>query len=337
VLVDLVDRGWEQVKRQAFNRADRADSELPTPITPAFAAQFVADPPESMSAHCDEADWKLLDALPDATRSRLELLYAYRYEGKASMLAPTEMLSVLCKHYLEEIESARRQRRIRHEVQTCPAGVAVLTCLGIEDDTALLDEVIDRHTGSSESDADASDEGTWFVEAEDLEAARQRYRERVRYNAAAFQVYAEMTTTLTSRSIPDIARGEFAAPDRPDGYLLPFYVPQREGIKWFNGYDLSLKFVTSYVEALRPEQYAAASEAYDDVADGNAELILVADTERLAVGSGSDAADSRAKRRPPWLPNALERVQDHPFNDGHGGRNGPFEQGRLWNPLVRSP
>jgi hypothetical protein len=332
LLVDLIDRGWGEAKRRAFRLADRADRDPPEPITPAFAVQFVAEPPEPMSAHCDEADWKLLNALPDAAGPRLEALYAYRYEGAASMRSPTELLSLLCEHYLREIEVGRQQRRSRHAVQTCPAGEAVLSCLGIEDDTELLDEVIDQHTRSSDAAGDTSSESTWFVEAGDLDATRQRYRERVRYNAAAFQVYAEMTTVLPSRPIPDVAHVAFSAPDRPDGYLLPFYVPQREGIQWFNGYDLSLQFVTSYAEALLPEQYAAASEAYDDVADGRAELILVADTERLTVRP--DAAGAPAERRPPWLLNALERVQDHPFDDGHGGRDGPFEQGRLWNPFV---
>jgi hypothetical protein len=119
---------------------------------------------------------------------------------------------------------------------------------------------------------------------------------------------------------------------KPDLYQFSCTLSQQNAIDTYcihrliNGYDLSLKLVTSYVEALFPEQNAAESEVYDDVAEDNVELILVADTEWLAVLSNS-ATGYQIGRHPPWLPNALERVQNHRFNNGYGGRADPFEQG----------
>ncbi len=92
--------------------------------------------------------------------------------------------------------------------------------------------------------------------------------------------------------------------------------------------------MTAHAKALVPEQYAAASEAYEDVASGGAHLVPVADTERLAIGE--DASKQAARETPRWLMNALERVRNHPFDDGHGGRYGPFDEGRDWNPFVDS-
>jgi hypothetical protein len=332
VLSDLVGCMWTRLRIRAFRLAERDDIEPPEKIDPAFAARLIPEPPEPMSAQCDADDWTLLDSLPDADRPRLEAFYAYRYEGQGLILSPTELVSVLCRQFLDQLEATRRQRRTRHHVRTCPAGEAVHTCLGLDGESPLFEQVLKRHTFPAEASDSEVEDVSWSVRASDLSASRERYRRRLRYDTAAFQVYAEAVPGLHSKEIPDVARIEFAGPERPNGYLLPFYAPQLNGADHVHGYDNSIRFVTAHAKALVPEQYAAASEAYEDVASGRAHLVLVADTKRLALGEDSSQQDTG--EAPRWLVNALNRVRDHPFNDGHGGREGPFDEHRDWNPFV---
>ncbi|WP_254821933.1 hypothetical protein [Haloglomus halophilum] len=333
VLADLIEWMWRKLSRRAYQLADHPDFVALDSIDPAYAAKQVSEPPEPMSAQCDTADWTLLDSLPDSAHSRLAAFYAYRYEGKQVLFAPTELVSELCHRFLDEMQAARRQRRTRHLVETCPAGEAVHACLGFDGEAHLLSTLIDRHTFPAEASEAEMEDVSWTLTSKDLAATREHHRQRIRYTTAAFQVYAEIAVELHSREIPEIAHVEFEASDRPDGYLLPFYVPQRDGLDWVHGYEPTLRFVTAYAEELVPEQFEAASAAYDDVASGRAHLVLVADTERLAVGAELSAGGKGDQ--PPWLVNALARVRDHPYDDGHGGRDGPFEEGRDWNPFAK--
>jgi hypothetical protein len=332
VLAESIGVIWSRVRIRAFRLADRRNIEVPDSIDPAFAARLVPEPPEPMSAQCDTDDWALLDSLPDSARSQLEVFYAYQYERQELLMSPTELVSVLCRQFLGQLEATRRRRRARHLVRTCPAAEAAHACLGLEGESVLFEQVLERHTFPAEASDSEVEDVSWSVRASDLSASRERYRQRVRYDTAAFQVYAEAAPGLHSKEIPDVARIEFAGPGRPNGYLLPFYVPQRNGADHVHGYDHSIRFVTDHAKALVPEQYAAASEAYEDVASGRAHLVLVADTKRLALGEDSSQQDTG--EAPRWLVNALDRVRDHPFNDGHGGREGPFDEHRDWNPFV---
>ncbi len=226
VLAELIGVIWDRVRIRAFRLADRRNIEVPDPIDPAFAARLVQEPPEPMSAQCDTDDWALLDSLPDSARSQLEAFYAYQYERQELLMSPTELVSVLCRQFLDQLEATRRRRRARDVVQTCPAAEAAHACLGLEGESVLFEQVLERHTFPAEASDCEVEDGTWSVRDRDLSASREWYRQRVRYDTAAFQVYAEAAPEFHPKEIPDVAHLEFANAERPGGYLLPFYVPQ---------------------------------------------------------------------------------------------------------------
>lgn len=215
VLAELIEVIWNRVRIRAFRLADRRDMQVPDSIDPAFATRLVSEPPEPMSAQCDADDWTLLDSLPDSARPQLEAFYAYQYEGQGLLLSPAELVSILCRQFLDQLEATRRRRRARHLVRTCPAAQAVYACLGLDGKLLLFEQVLERHTFPAEAGNDEVENISWSVRASDLPASRERYRQRVRYDTAAFQVYAETASKLHSNRVPDVAHVEFPDSERP--------------------------------------------------------------------------------------------------------------------------
>jgi hypothetical protein len=334
VVTEITEMMFAKVRPRVFRLTMRTNIERPNPIDPAFACQVLPEPPEPMSAQCEADDRALLESLSEPATARLEACYASEYDEQALLLSPTEMISDACENFLDQLESNRRSPLAKDRILACPAGQAALACLGLDRESSLLGEVLARHISAAPEDyADAIITAplTIHTSADDVEETREECARLVRYNAAAFQVYAEMATGLRSQTIPEVAHIDFSDSGRPDGYLLPFYVPQDDESSRIPKLDHGRKLLWVYTIELMPKQHEAAWEAYKDMSAEPAHLFLVANTDRLSVDGTPSAG--HGDNRPSWLKRAAERVRDHPLDDSDI-HEGPFYQDRTWNPFI---
>jgi hypothetical protein len=334
VVTDLTEMMFGKVRPRVFRLTQRTNIERPNPIDPAFACQVLPEPPEPMSAQCEADDRALLDSLSEPATARLEACYASEYDEQALLLSPTEMVSDACEDFLGQLESNRRSPLAEELILTCPAGQVALACLGLDRESSLLGEVLARHISAfpeNYADAVITAPLTIHTAADDVEETREECARLVRYNAAAFQVYSEMATDLRSQTIPEVAHVDFSDSERPDGYLLPFYVPQNDESPRIPKLDHGRKLLWVYTMELMPKQHEAAWEAYKDMSAEPAHLFLVANTDRLPVNGNPSAG--HGYNRPSWLKDAAARVRDHPLDDSDTDE-GPFYQDRNWNPFI---